>query len=317
MPAAAAPRRNQPESAPTWSRLRGNAPRHLIAIARDLQTRVLRALREESGYDGVRPSCALLLSRLWSDARPLTALATELAISAQACSQLANLLEAGGYLERRPNPHDRRSRVARLTPRGRALVEESVQLLLACDEEYAALVGAGAYRRFTSALAVLYRGLGINLIAVPALVERAGRSAAVLPVIAARIQRELMEMAIARGHAGLKLSYGAVLPNIGPEGARIHEIARIQGVSRQAIFTTARELEALGYVRRRPDPRDRRGSALLLTVRGVQLIADSVAATDALEDSFRVILGARRFAHVERVARDLYSALALEANVPA
>jgi DNA-binding MarR family transcriptional regulator len=302
---------------PAWSRYRGNAPRHLIAISRDLQARVLRALREESGYSGLRPSFAPLLSRLWSEGRPLAALASELSISAQACSQLANHVEAAGYLERRPNPEDGRSRVVLLTPRGRALVEESVRILLACDAEYASLVGVGAYQRFTTALAALYRGLGIPAHTDAALIARAGRSVGVVSVIAEHIQQELMETAIARGHAGLKMSHGAVLPHIGPEGARIHEIARSQGVSRQAVHATARELEAQGYVRRRPDPRDRRGSALALTTRGVKLIADSVAAIDALEGSFRAILGERRFAHVERVARDLYEALSLDANAPA
>jgi DNA-binding MarR family transcriptional regulator len=127
-----------------------------------------------------------------------------------------------------------------------------------------------------------------------------------------------MEMAIARGHAGLKMSYGAVLPEIGPEGARIHEIARSQCVSRQAIFATARELEALGYVHRSPDPRDRRGNALRLTERGAA--ADRrLGRRDRCARGIRSARSsaARRFAHVERVARDLYDALGLGASMPA
>jgi DNA-binding MarR family transcriptional regulator len=298
-----------------WSRYRGNAPRHLIGIARDLQSRVLRALRER-GFDGVRPSFTPLLTRLWQEARPVTSLASELAISAQACSQLVGHVEAAGYLERHKNPDDGRSRVARLTPRGRALIEESVQILLDCDREYAAYVGAGAYQRFTTALAALYRGLGLPVHADSTLIARGGRSSGVLPVIASHIEQQLLDTATARGHAGLKMSHGAVLQHIGPDGARIHEIARIHGVSRQATHATARELEALGYVRRRSDPRDRRG-ALALTERGAKLIGDSVAAIDALEGSFRAILGERRFALVDRVASDLYAALALGANAPA
>jgi DNA-binding MarR family transcriptional regulator len=301
---------------PAWSRYRGNAPRHLIAIARDLQQRALRALLER-GFEGVRPGFTPLLTRLWHADRALTMLAGELGISAQACSQLAGHVEAAGYLERRPNPDDGRSRVARLTPRGRALIEESVQILLACDREYAAYVGASAYQRFTAALASLYRGLGLPVHVDSTLIARAGRSAGVLPVIANRIEQQLRETAIARGHTGLKMSHGAVLQHIGPDGARIHEIARIQGVSRQATHATARELEALGYVHRLTDARDRRPGALTLTPRGAELIADSVAAIDALEGSFRAILGERRFAHVERVAGDLYRALALDASAPA
>jgi DNA-binding MarR family transcriptional regulator len=312
---ATAPRRSVTPFSVGWSRYRGNAPRHLIAIARDLQARALRALRER-GFEGVRPSFTPLLTRLWQEARPLSTLAGELGISAQACSQLVGHVEAAGYLERRKNPDDGRSRVARLTPRGRALVEESVQILLECDREYAAHVGASAYQRFTTALASLYRGLGLPVHADSTLIARGGRSSGVLPVIASHIEQQLLETAVARGHTGLKMSHGAVLQHIGPSGARIHEIARIHRVSRQATHATARELEALGYVRRRADARDRRGGALALTPRGARLIADSIAAIDALEGSFRAILGERRFAHVSRVASELYAALAPGTNAP-
>ena len=72
----------------------------------------------------------------------------------------------------------------------------------------------------------------------------ANRSGGVLPLIALRVQRDLMDATVARGHAGLKLSHAQVLPLIGPDGGRIHEMARIQRVSRQAISAVSRELEA-------------------------------------------------------------------------
>ena len=298
-----------------WPRYRDNLARHLIGISRDLQSRVRRSLGEQCGYRGLRPSFGPLLSLLWDEGRPLGAIAGELAISNQACSQLAKLVEAAGYLERRPNPEDQRSKLVMLTPRGRALVEQGVRIILESEADYAALVGAGPYRRFTTALAALYLGLGLPVHADPALTARASRSVGVLPLIGVRVARELMEATIARGHAGLKMSHGQVLPLIGPEGGRIHEIARLQRVSRQAISATTQDLEALGYLRREPDPRDRRGVVLQLTSRGARLIGASVAALDGLELFFRDVLGDRPLEHLKRVARDLYQALHLEAEI--
>lgn len=307
-PAAVAPPR-------AWSRYRDSLARHLIGISRDLQARARETLREELGHSELRPSFGPFLGLLWEEGRPLTAIASELAISKQACSQLAKLMERAGYLERRPNPADQRSKLVMLTPLGRSVVEEGVRIILETGSEYAALVGEVAYRQFRTALAVLYSELGLPPHADPVMVSRAGRSVGMLPLIAVRVQRELMEATAARGYDGLKMSHAQVLPLIGPEGGRIHEIARVQRVSRQAISAVARELEGLGYLRRRSDPRDRRGVVLELTDRGEALIRDSVAEMGVLEDRFREILGARRMDHLQSVARALYHALHLEAEV--
>jgi DNA-binding MarR family transcriptional regulator len=136
-----------------------------------------------------------------------------------------------------------------------------------------------------------------------------------LPLVSVKLQQVLMEATIGRGHAGLKMSHAQVLPIIGPEGARIHEIARTQHVSRQAISATSQDLEALGYLQRQPDSRDRRGVVLTLTSRGEGLIEDSVASLDDLERRFRGILGVRRLEDLQRTALDLYYALHLEAEI--
>ncbi len=299
----------------TWSRYRDNWARHLMGVSRDLQSRVMRRLADECGFEGLRPSFGPFLSLIWEEGKPLAAIAAELAISHQACSQLANLVERAGYLERRPNPLDRRSKLVVPTPRGRELIEQGVRVILESESEYAALVGGPAYRRFTGALAELYRGLGLPTHADPKSTARADRSIGVLPLVSLRVQRELMEAMAERGHRGLKMSHGQVLPLIGPEGGRIAEIARVQRVSRQAISSTTRDLERLRYLRRERDPRDRRGVVLRLTRPGERLIADSVAAVDGLAIGFREILGAERLAGLEAVARELYRALHLEAEV--
>jgi DNA-binding MarR family transcriptional regulator len=297
-----------------FARYRDNLARHLIGISRDLQARVRESL-EARGHRGLRPSFGALLSLVWDEGRPLGPIAAELGISNQAASQLVNAVETAGYAARRTNPADKRSRVVALTRRGRALVADGVEIILESDAEYAGLVGPVAYRRFTSALADLYQGLGLPTHPDPGLAARAIRSVGVLPLIALRIERELMRATGARGHAGLKMSFGQVLPLIRPEGVRIHEVARVQRVSRQAIHAISRELEALGYLERRPDPRDRRGIVLALTRAGQALIRDSVAALDGLESTFRGILRGARLAPLQQVARDLYHALHLEAEI--
>ncbi|MGE4606065.1 MAG: MarR family transcriptional regulator [Myxococcota bacterium] len=302
-------------SARALSRYRDNAARHLIGISRDLQGRLIRLLSGEYGYRGLRPSLGPFLSLVWIEGRPLTAIASQLGISKQACGQLANLAERAGYLERKPDPQDRRAKLVMLSPRGRALIEHAVGIIGEIESEYAGLVGRQSYRRLTMSLASLYEGMGIPTHADRALTAAAKQSVGLLPLIAVRVQQDLMEATIGRGHVGLKMSHGLLLPFIAPEGARVHQIARIQRVSRQAISATSQDLEALGYLRRETDPRDRRGVVLRLTKRGTRLIRDSVAALDGLERSFRDILGAPRLEQFQQVARDLYRALHLEEEI--
>jgi DNA-binding MarR family transcriptional regulator len=302
-------------SAEDWVRYRDNLARHLIGISRDLESRVLRALIEEGGHRGLRPSFGPFLSLIPDAGQPLSVIAEELAISPQACSQLARLLEDAGYLDRRTNPEDRRSKLVRLTRRGRRLVEQGIQLIIDCESEYELLLGATRCRGFASALAVLYAGFGLPTHTDPTLSARARGSVGVLPMIAVRVQRELMTLTTARGHSGLKMSHGQVLPLIGAGGGRIVEIARIQGVSRQAISTISLDLESLDYLRREPDRRDGRGIVLRLTARGKKLIRDSVSALDDLDASIREILGERRFGYLQSGARDLYQALHLEEEI--
>ncbi len=299
----------------TWSRYRDNLPRHLTGISRDLESRVMRSLARERGYRGLRPSFGPLLSLVWLQGRPLSGIAAQLGISKQACSQLASLAEQAGYLERRPDPADGRARLVLLTPRGRKLVEQAVWVILASESEYAQTVGPEPYGRFTDTLGRLYEGLGIPTHVDPALGSSASRSIGVLPLIVVRIQRLLMEATRARGHDGLKMSHAQVLPLIGPGGSRVHQIARVQRVSRQAISATARDLEALGYLRRDPDALDRRGVVLRLTDAGERLIRDCVAALDGVDASFRQILGGARLEQLCEVARELYQALHLEEEI--
>ena len=298
-----------------WARYRDNLARHLIGISRDLQSRVMRQLSEQRGFDGLRPSFGPLLSLVWMQGRPLTTLAGHLAITKQACGQLVDLAEAEGYLERRPDPLDRRAKLVCLAPLGQRLVKAAVEVILETDTEYADLVGTAAYRRFATSLAALYQGLRIPTHANPALTAEAGRSSGVLPMIAVRIERDLMEATVACGHGGLKMSHAQVLPLVGREGSRVHEIAREQRVSRQAISATARDLEELGYVERHEDPGDARGVVLRLSNRGTCLIRDSVHALDGLEESFAAILGGTRLEALQRISFELYRALHLEQDI--
>ncbi len=296
------------------ARYRDNWVRHLLGIAQDLDGRVRGRLTRELGYEGLRPSLWPFLSLVWTEPRPLAELAEQLGISKQACGQLARLAERGGYLERVSGRADRALRV-RLSRRGRRLVEDAVRMILEAEACYAERVGADPLRRFVSASASLFFGLGIQAQTDPTLDGAARRSLGVLPLIAVHVEEQLRAATRARGHADLKLSHARLFALVGRDGARISEMARLQGVSRQAISATVRDLESLGYVRRDAVESDGRGIRVRVTARGEALMRDAMEALDELEASFHRILGRRRHAELVSTAAALHCDLRLEVEL--
>jgi DNA-binding MarR family transcriptional regulator len=53
-----------------------------------------------------------------------------------------------------------------------------------------------------------------------------------------------------------------------PEGIQVSELTKLARVRKQTMAQAVEELEALGYVERRPDPRDKRARLVFLTPRG-------------------------------------------------
>ena len=291
--------------------LSSNSPvsHHLIAIARDLQGRVLERLREEMHYEGLRPSLGPFLSLIWMEGRPLSAIAERLGISKQACSQLARVAERSGYLALVRPPATGRARLVMLSARGRSLVEDATRIILETESEYAEAVGVEAYRRFVDVASALFDALALPPHADAELRAAAGRSIGILPLIAVEIQERLRASTTRRGHPGLKPSHAQVLPRVGRAGARIRDLARMNRVSRQSISVLCQELEGLGYLKREPDPEDGRGAILRLTRRGESVIACSLEASRELEASFRASVGEAPFLEFVRIARDLWDRL--------
>src|SRR2546423_11675444 len=70
------------------------------------------------------------------------------------------------------------------------------------------------------------------------------------------------------GFGDLGPAHANVFPFVGPEGITVSELARLAGVRKQTMAQEVEQLERMGYVERRPNPRDRRSRLVLLTERG-------------------------------------------------
>src|SRR5438445_13818246 len=80
-------------------------------------------------------------------------------------------------------------------------------------------------------------------------------------------ERRLFDGYRQRGEKGLRPKHGAVIANIDRHGTRPSVLAERAGMTRPAMGELIDELEALGYVKRVPDPEDRRAKLIKPTAK--------------------------------------------------
>jgi DNA-binding MarR family transcriptional regulator len=294
---------------------RDNLSRHLLGVARHLQSSMMQTLQRECGHADLRLGFAPYITLIGEHPLRPTELAEMLGITRQACNQVLRQIEAAGYIETTPDPEDGRARQLALSDRGKELRLDGVRIVTRLDEEFTDIVGAEAFAESRAVLGKIYGHLALGLAPQATDLPAYGGMGGLLPRLSDYTLRRLMELTIARGHPGLKLSFGQVLSLIGPAGGRIQQMAAIHDVSKQAISAIATELEEMGYLRRDDDPGDARQVVLRLTTEGERLIADSVASVAELSQEFAAIAGKARMARASEVLRDLYHGLRLEEEI--
>ncbi|MQY09831.1 MarR family winged helix-turn-helix transcriptional regulator [Actinomadura macrotermitis] len=119
------------------------------------------------------------------------------------------------------------------------------------------------------------------------------------------VQQELFETLAEQGHADLRAQHGAVLAYLDEEGSRATDLARRSGQHKQVVGKLLDELEALGYVERRPDPADRRAKLIVPTARGLDQMRRSDAILAAIEERHARAVGAAEYAGFKDVFRRL------------
>ena len=88
-----------------------------------------------------------------------------------------------------------------------------------------------------------------------------------------------------------KPKHSAVFGQLGPEGARLTDLARGANMPPQAMGELVDELEELGYVTREPDPLDRRAKLIRLTPLGQECVTAAITTIDGIEDKIDDVLG--------------------------
>ena len=120
-----------------------------------------------------------------------------------------------------------------------------------------------------------------------------------------RFDKQLFAGFAAAGHKALKFKHGAVLANLDRAGTRPTDLAALAGMTKPSMGELIDELEDLGYVERRPDPRDRRAKLVAPTARGSALVDLAVHLISKMEADYKKRLGAGRYQQLRAILDDL------------
>ena len=112
-----------------------------------------------------------------------------------------------------------------------------------------------------------------------------------------RAMRKLQD----RGHEGLGPAHMGLLPHLDIDGTRASVLAERAAISKQAAGVLVQDLEAKGYVRREPDPADRRAAIVCFTDDGERFLRDAYVVKQEIEGEYQAILGESGFDQLQRL----------------
>jgi DNA-binding MarR family transcriptional regulator len=96
---------------------------------------------QEAGFGDIRAPHANVFPFVPPEGIPVSELAKRAHVRKQTMAQAVEELEQMGYVERRPDPHDRRARLVLLTPRGKAVPPVAISAGRQVEARWAELIG--------------------------------------------------------------------------------------------------------------------------------------------------------------------------------
>lgn len=107
---------------------------------------------EEMGFDDIRPAHMAIFQNLGPEGARIGELAERAKLTNQSVGYLVDYLEEHGYVERRPDPGNRRATLVCFTERGWDEADACARILGDLDEELIRRVGAGRLQQLQALL---------------------------------------------------------------------------------------------------------------------------------------------------------------------
>ena len=113
----------------------------LLRVIYQHHSRAIESALRAAGFNDIAPSAGRVFPFIRRDGITISSLAELAGVRKQTMAQAVEQLERGGYIERRDNPDDRRSRLVFLNERGRTVTPVTHAAAAAVEQQWAGLIG--------------------------------------------------------------------------------------------------------------------------------------------------------------------------------
>ena len=124
----------------------------LLRLVYQQYSQAIDAALRDAGFDDIRPAAANVFPFVRPEGITVSELAELARVRKQTMAQAVDQLERTGYVERRPNPRDRRSRLVFLTERGASVPPVTHAAAERVEEHWAQLMGTSELESLRASL---------------------------------------------------------------------------------------------------------------------------------------------------------------------
>ncbi len=119
------------------------------------------------------------------------------------------------------------------------------------------------------------------------------------------IMTRIAEGLVALGYTDLRPAHFAVFQHMLPRGRRLTELAELAQMTKQSMGFLVDYLEERGYVKREPDPLDRRAKIVCYTDKGRDVEKRARELIQGIESEWAQSVGEERFQQFRQTLKDI------------
>jgi DNA-binding MarR family transcriptional regulator len=134
----------------------------LLRLLYQLYSLEIQGALRDAGFDDINPAAANVFTFLTPVGATVSELANASHVRKQTMAQTVEQLERSGYVERRPNPSDRRSQLVFLTARGKRIPPVTHKAAAAVEKRWARVDGEEEFETLRMSLLDLLNQLTMD-----------------------------------------------------------------------------------------------------------------------------------------------------------